>query len=317
MLETGNRNEIETFYHTIKNEPEISINIKIRLVQYCTNMWNHFPHKHSEKPVIVLSSIRKILLGKKQESEFISRQQKDRVLFHEKQYLKLYSLLCDDRSKKTLIRVLKYRVTGDYNILHAESDFTFNQYFDKKIIDMPDSDVFVDCGSFIGDTTERFITRFPNFSKIYLYEPEPDNYAQAYNYLSKWENTSFEKIVFRRAGVGKERKSLKINSNGAGSFVSSFGDNDVDIVSLDKDIKEPVSFIKMDIEGFELDALEGSKNHIINEKPILAICVYHKIDDLWVIPEYILKLNPLYKLYLRQYIEGDGNNPWETVLYAK
>ena len=85
---------------------------------------------------------------------------------------------------------------------------------------------------------------------------------------------------------------------------------------LDDDINEPVTFIKMDIEGFELDALMGSKHHIIMEKPKLAICVYHKPDDLWQIPEYILQLNPSYKLYLRQYKAGDGNNAWESVLYA-
>jgi len=317
MLETENINEIETFYHTIKNEPKTPISIKLRFVKYCTNMWHRSSHKHSEKSAILLYNIRKVVIGKKQDSKCIFRQQKDHVLLYEKQYLKLYSSLCDEKSKETLMRVLKYRVTGDYKILHGESDFTFNQYFDKTIIDMPDSNVFVDCGAFIGDTTERYITRFPNFSKIYLYEPAPDNYAQAYNYLSKWENKSFDKIVFRRAGVGKKREFLKINSNGAGSSISSFGDNDVEIVSLDEDIKEPVSFIKMDIEGFELDALEGSKKHIIDENPILAICVYHKIDDLWEIPEYILKLNPMYKLYLRQYKEGDGNNAWETILYAK
>ena len=122
--------------------------------------------------------------------------------------------------------------------------------------------------------------------------------------------------MWRNAGVGKENLSLKIASGGAGSHISNAGDQDGQIVSLDDDVKEPISFIKMDIEGFELDALEGAKNHIITEKPKLAICVYHKPDDLWQIPEYILNLNPSYKLYLRQYKYGDGNNPWESVLYA-
>ncbi|MBO5118814.1 hypothetical protein J6B78_02715, partial [Methanocorpusculum sp.] len=63
-------------------------------------------------------------------------------------------------------------------------------------------------------------------------------------------------------------------------------------------------------------ALKGARNHILAEKPKLAICVYHKPDDLWEIPEYILSLNPKYKLYLRQYMFGNGENPWETVLYA-
>jgi FkbM family methyltransferase len=315
MLET--RNEIETFYYNLKNKPVKRLTFKLKLLRYFTNIRRKHSNNSSERITAILYTIRKKVVGEGCYGECVFRQQLNHVLSCEKQYLNLYSLLSDTKSKETLMRILKYRVTGDYKILHEDSDFTFNQYLDKTIIDMPKSDVFVDCGAFIGDTVERYITRFPIFSKIYLYEPESDNYAQAHNYLSKWEATLYHKIVFRNVGVGKKKDTLKFKANGAGSSISLDGSTDVVVVSLDEDIKEPVSFIKMDIEGFELDAIEGAKNHIINEKPILAICVYHKIDDLWEIPEYILKLNPSYKLYLRQYTEGDGNNDWETVIYAK
>ena len=73
-----------------------------------------------------------------------------------------------------------------------------------------------------------------------------------------------------------------------------------------------ITHIKMDIEGAELNALKGAKNIIQRDTPILAICVYHKIQDFVEIPNYILSLVPDYKLYLRHHnISGT-----ETVLYA-
>ncbi len=76
--------------------------------------------------------------------------------------------------------------------------------------------------------------------------------------------------------------------------------------------KNRVTFIKLDVEGAELEALKGARDTIIREHPKLAICVYHKKEDIWEIPEYILSLSKEYRLYIRHY----HWNPSETVLYA-
>ena len=89
---------------------------------------------------------------------------------------------------------------------------------------------------------------------------------------------------------------------------------EIETVKIDKDIKGPITFIKMDIEGDELKALEGMKNKIRKYKPKLAICVYHNNDHLWKIPKLIYELNPHYKFYLRYY--GAPILPTEYVLYA-
>ena len=68
----------------------------------------------------------------------------------------------------------------------------------------------------------------------------------------------------------------------------------------------------MDIEGSELKALEGMKQTIKKYKPKLAICIYHKFEDLWELPLYIKKLVPEYQLYIRNYTSYLD----EIVLYA-
>lgn len=194
---------------------------------------------------------RQTVFGKK---EVLATEFGSSVLPNEEKYKKLHGVLSDEKSRKTQVCILQYRVTGDFAILHAESDFAFNQYFDKKIMTFTDSEVFVDCGGFIGYTTEMFISRIRNFLKIYLYEPEPENYAKSAQYLASWEEDVLDKIVLRDAGVGKENILLKISSAGSGSHISLGGEQEVTVVSLDEDINEPISFIKMDIEGFEIDA---------------------------------------------------------------
>lgn len=86
----------------------------------------------------------------------------------------------------------------------------------------------------------------------------------------------------------------------------------IEVVSLDSVIQEKVTFIKMDIEGSEIKALQGSRNLIQTYRPKLAISIYHKWEDLVDIPTYIHELVPEYKFYIRHYFYS----PAETVLYA-
>lgn len=244
------------------------------------------------------------------------QEAREGLFTHEKEYRELYDQLADDKSRRTLISMLQYRLTEDIITYHREGDFAFKQYFDKKIVSLNDHEVFVNCGGYRGDVTEMFINSVNDFSRTYFYEPDPKNYAIAVDYFSKWQKDVLDKIVFRNCCIGKENGTACFNAaESEDSHISETGSTAIPMVSLDEDILEPVSFIKMDIEGFERDALEGAKNHITSEHPKLAICVYHKPDDLWEIPKLIKKYDEEYTLYLRQY----SPYPWwpcETVIYA-
>ena len=87
----------------------------------------------------------------------------------------------------------------------------------------------------------------------------------------------------------------------------------VQVVTLDDYVyDEKPTFIKMDIEGAEMEALIGARRIIQTYKPKLAVCLYHKPQDLFEIPIYIKSLNEDYRLYIRQY----ANSRYETVCYA-
>ncbi len=115
-------------------------------------------------------------------------------------------------------------------------------------------------------------------------------------------------------GIGSEKTKIQFQSNGNGaSCASKNGNVQVDIDTIGNIIKyKTVTFIKMDIEGMKLEALKGAEKTILNNKPQLAICMYHKEEDLFEIPMFLKSLLPEYKLYLRHY----SNTLYSLVLHA-
>lgn len=226
------------------------------------------------------------------------------------QYVWLYNKLCDERSRDVLLNLLRYRILPSTNYLSLAYD-DIPQYFDTAIVNCNEDEVFVDCGGFTGDTAESFVNNFSKYKKIYIYEPSPDNVKACI------ENTkNYSNIEVRQFGVGDKIEKLKFSKSGSASSVvnNSVEEYDeINITTLDKDIEEKVSFIKMDIEGSEIQGIIGAKNHIKNDNPKLAICVYHIVSDIWEIPKLIYAINKNYKFYIRHY-EKSVN--WETVIYA-
>lgn len=107
---------------------------------------------------------------------------------------------------------------------------------------------------------------------------------------------------------------LSFHATGASdSAVSCDGEVQIETLQLDEVLGDrDVTFLKMDIEGAEKEALLGARKTIKRCRPKLAISVYHKPEDIWELPELILDIYPDYELYIRHYSLRDA----ETVLYA-
>ncbi len=225
-------------------------------------------------------------------------------------YREVYYMLDDDISRKTFFNIIMYRlVVCNFFLDECRDDGI--QYYRKELLEVSDRGVLLDCGSFNGDTAISYIKTYgENYKKIYMFEPDPKNIE------SCEKNTqSYDNIILHNAGVGNENGTLRfINDWGAGNRVAPNGQIEVSIVKIDDIVKEPVTFIKMDIEGSEMLALEGAKEHIIKDNPQLTICLYHLMEDIFEIPLYIKKLNSKQRFNIRYH--GGVDVPEEIVLYA-
>lgn len=231
------------------------------------------------------------------------------------QYDWLYSQMKDKTSQLVFSSLVAYRIFPSQSFLKIAHDDKNPQYFDKSIVFCNEDEVFVDCGGFTGDTAKEYIRQFGSYKQIYVYEPSDNNSKICRNNLSKYKN-----ITIRQCGVGEKESFLSMDGSGSsGTFmlqkedegaVASRGSR---VISLDKDITEKITFLKMDVEGFEISALLGAKKHILNDFPKLAICTYHIVNDMWEIPRLIDTIHPGYRFFIRHY---DYPQNWETVIYA-
>jgi FkbM family methyltransferase len=233
------------------------------------------------------------------------RQQRDDWSAHAAEWKAIYEAMADEGSRKTLFDVARYRLTADSAFMRGYSVRLRDQYF-EDFAPLRD-DVFVDAGGFDGDTTEEFCLRGPSYRKVHLFEPSQRNIAAARARLARFPN-----IQFHEVGISDVEGVLHFNPDaGSASAVTDGGGESIRVTTLDSAIAEPVTFIKMDLEGWEMKALAGSVRHIREEKPKLAIAVYHSASDFRDVFRFALSLCPDYKVHLRHYTQG-----WsETVMY--
>jgi len=221
-------------------------------------------------------------------------------------YNSVYDLLTDKKSKEVFEKVINFKMTFDYEFMEGFTNNHEGQYFDKEIIPEIKEISFVDGGGYVGDTATEVIKNYPDFKKIYLIEPIPENIRIAKRELSHLEN-----IEFLTCGVSNKKETLYFNEEKSFSTIYTKGTQSVEVDTIDNIVKDRVNFIKLDVEGAEQDAIDGAKETIKRYKPILAICVYHKAEDWYKIPKKVLEIEKNYNVYLRHYMEGI----FETVMY--
>jgi FkbM family methyltransferase len=230
---------------------------------------------------------------------------------HDAEVSTIANILADERSKKIYKRLVKFRSS----LSKRDLPFILShepQYFFKKF-DFSQVKVVIDCGVGDGhrlDTIEKTIRKCPNIQKVYAFEPDQRNYLLlAEKYKNNHKVQLFNEGVYDVDGQQRfhENESIvnsSIDFSGTGRLIN--------VRTIDSMRLENVSFIKMDIEGAEQEALIGARETILRCKPKLAISIYHSNDDMVSIANYLHSLVPEYKLYIRQY--------WvvfETILYAE
>jgi len=187
-----------------------------------------------------------------------------------------------------------------------------NLYFERDLITFTDNEVFVDGGCFDFESSKAFLEKCKSIKKIYAFEPNPTQYLIC---VENSKHIDFAKIS--PYGLWNENAELTFDSTGkeAACITQETQPDSITIktIKLDEILNgQKVTFIKLDVEGAELNALKGAKETIIAHRPKLAVCVYHNPEDIIEIPLYIQSLVPEYKFFMRHY----GNIDTETVLYC-
>lgn len=240
----------------------------------------------------------------------------EQLIPHLEGYEWAYNFFEDDISKNIIIQRISCYMLGT-SVMRSECP----QYFEKGLFGFSDHEVFADGGFFTGDTSTEFI-RQVNGKYTAIYGFEPDKYV-AEKAATLINNNP--KITLVPKGLYNEDKVLKFQStNGCsqasgGQIVQDQSEDEncvnIPVTSLDRffsNIDTKPTFIKMDIEGTEYKALLGAKNIITENKPKLAICVYHKPEDIYELPRLINSFRSDYHFTLRHY----AHYFWETVMYG-
>lgn len=205
--------------------------------------------------------------------DFCSENQKD-IIKNIDKYKWVHNNLYDSLSKETLDLLLDFRYNFDLSVMKSFKIKLEMQYF-EDFIKVSRNEIFVDGGGFDGGTTKKFIDLCPDYKEIYFFEPNPSMLEKAKSDLINYKN-----IKYYKKGLWNENKKLNFDDSlGSASKISNVGNKLINVVKLDDVLDSPATFIKLDIEGAEYNAIKGAEKTITKYKPKLAICVYHNQSD--------------------------------------
>lgn len=225
---------------------------------------------------------------------------------NEAKFNKAYSLLSDEESKNTYRDILNFKVSG--KIEYLLSSFCDKDKVYSDILKLKNDEEIIDLGAYDGDTIREF-TKATNGKYRHITALEPD--SKSYKKLIK-NTDGMPNITALNMGAWSKKDTLIFSADaGRNSKLSSEGTS-IEVTDVDSLNLAP-TFIKMDIEGSEMRALEGAEKTIKTYTPKLYVCAYHRNEDLFALPLKIHELNDSYKIYFRhsKYIPA-----WESNFYC-
>ena len=225
------------------------------------------------------------------------------------------NLLSDEESKMIYKNFIKFICTYNKDLFNF---YDKNIYFNKDLRSSINYNFFVDVGAYTGDTLKDWLS-YINTSQKFGYEafePNPNEFIKLENYVMSMTESIKNNIYLYNFALGDENKSLYISNNGVGSTISNIKGSvcvDTSIKRLDDiTLHNSPTAIKVDVEGYEKEFLNGATFTIKEYRPSLLVCIYHKKYDFFQIPLKLHELCPNHKLYIRQHMPVYG----DTVCYA-
>jgi len=209
----------------------------------------------------------------------------------------LYGSLSDERSKQSFAAYLQSKISQDMKFLPPV--FEKVQYFPQDIISLTTNELYFDGGAFTGDTIADFC-KYSSGKYRHIWAAEPDR--QNFDRLSRYvQQVGFDNVTLCNKGIYSNTGRQPFCSEG--SMLSMITDNSGQSIEVDTidniTAGEAVTFIKLDVEGAELEALKGAEQTIRRHQPILAVSIYHRQRDFIDIPLFIKSIAPDYHLFFR------------------
>ena len=228
---------------------------------------------------------------------------------------KLFSLLSDTVSRAHYFQALSWRILKQEVLIDYAPVLRENKYFPTDIpFSFLEDEIFVDCGAYDGVTIKSFLARTGGvFKKIYAFEPSSEGFSSLLDFTSKAELAG--KVEIFNLGLG--------DIDGEGFFVDHLGDEShftgqkCMVVKkrskLDTALKQvPFTYLKIHVEGDELEVVQGGLNVIREQRPVIAVTIFHNKKDFLQIPKLLQLHLDDYSFYLRAYCYAGI----ETILYA-
>lgn len=216
----------------------------------------------------------------------------DAIIAHLVELYDAYACLSDDESRKSFCGAVLAKTTGQirYYQCAAEPQYLLEGFMPTQ------GDIAIDGGAFDGGTAADFVSLG---ATVYSFEMDGKNFQTVKESAHKNHFTA------ENRGLWSRQASKNYMEAGAGSFANDNGPQQAEFIDLDTYIEERglprIDYIKMDIEGAEIAALQGASKAIAKWKPKMAISIYHKLEDLWTLPNYIKSIRTDYEMKFRHY----------------
>lgn len=226
-----------------------------------------------------------------------------------------FRIFDDEESRRQFTAHIRFRLRLEHEALPRNSRAA---YFPHDVpLGLGSDATFVDCGAYDGDSIRGFLEHTGGrFGGIYAFEPDAANCERLRRYVASLDPHATERIRVLNAGAGSTRSKLRFNSTG--DMSASFGGGDaateVEVLPLDEvvETEDGPLYLKFDVEGAEWEALDGARRLIARPQTRLAVSVYHRPADLWLLPLRMNEMSPHSRLFLRT----EGEDGMDVICYA-
>lgn len=220
-------------------------------------------------------------------------------------YVSAFLRLGDEHSRRAFNGLIEQRMSLAMEPADQHKSAFADEYFDEAFVTAEQARHFVDAGAFNGDTLASLERHFGPVERAYLFEPEMAPYYAA---LKRFSDRR-EVLVFNM-GLDSDYSRFEydpiLSCNLAGEVTGPIPDNITSYIQgvpLDQLVPGKVGLFKLDIEGMEARALLGATALIRREKPVLAVCAYHRADDFWKLIDTVDSIRPDYRIGIRHYAD--------------